>query len=193
MDTKYLRSYISSILIESINENDYRGDFSRNVSYGDKSDSFYNKNFTCSESGHSNGFIDSFGDYIDLTKTRYNTHDEWLEFTYGDVEHEEYGMEFTYDWDEIPENLIMVSNPTMFSIKHDDWNIVTDKQIHGMIDCMLSCKDKSPWIKNNIEKQEILFFHTGFAASMNYMTFPEFLELYGNRSHMDRLFNELMS
>ena len=184
-----LRKYIRNMLIESIDGNDYRGDFSR----GGGGAHYNDKNFTCSDHGHSNGFIDSFGDYIDLLDTEYNTHDEYLEAMFGNPDNEDYGMEFTYDWDEIPDNLIMVSNPTMFSIKHDDWNIVTDKQIHGMIDCMLSCKDKNPWIKNNIEKQEILFFHTGFAASMNYMTFPEFLELYGNRDHMDRLFNELMS
>ena len=83
MDTKFLRSYISNILIKSINENDYRGDFSRGGGGAHRHD----KNFTCSDHGHSNGFIDSFGDY---------------------------------------------------------------------------------------------------------MTFPEFLEIYGNRSHMDRLFNELM-
>ena len=152
----------------------------------------YDKSFTCSDHGHSNGFIFPTGGYVDLTETHYNTHDEYLEAMFGDPDHEDYGEEFTYDWRDIPSNLIKVSSPKHWSILHPDWSVATDAQIHGMIDCMLSCKNISPWIRNNIENEQILFFHTGFAASMNYMTFPEFLEIYGNRSHMNRLFNELM-
>ena len=152
----------------------------------------YDKSFTCHDHGHSNGFIDSFGGYIDLTKTRYNTHDRYLEAMFGDQDHEDYGIRFTYDRRDIPNNLIQVSNPKHWSILHPDWSVATDAQIHGMIDCMLSCKNYNAWIKNNIETEQILFFHTGMLASINYMTFPEFLEIYGNRSHMDRLFNELM-
>ena len=153
----------------------------------------YDKSFTCSDMGHSNGFIFPSGAYVDLTETRYDTHDDYLEAVFGDQDNENYGEELTYNWRDIPSNLIQVSNPKHFSIRHADWSVATDAQIHGMIDCMLSCKNNSPWIKNNIENEQILFLHTGMMATMNYMTFPEFLEIYGNRSHMDRLFNELMT
>jgi len=152
----------------------------------------YDKSFTCNDMGHSNGFIFPSGNYLDLTETQYNTHDDYLEAMFGDPDHSDYGEDWTYNWRDIPSNLIQVSNPKHWSILHPDWSVATDKQIHGMIDCMLSCKNNSPWIKNNIENEQILFLHTGMMATMNYMTFPEFLEIYGNRSHMDRLFNELM-
>jgi len=179
----------------------------------------YDKSFTCSDMGHSNGFIFPSGKYVDLTETQYDTHDDYLEAMIGDLNHEfiiqkdsisdylesipdhlselaaqliaSYGQ-LTYNKRDLPKNLISVSNPKHWAIEHDDWNVVTDAQIHGMIDCMLSCKNDSSWIKNNIETEQILFFHTGMMGNMNYMTFPEFLEIYGNRSHMNRLFNELM-
>ena len=152
----------------------------------------YDKSFTCNDMGHSNGFILPNGAYIDLSETPYNTHDDYIEANIdalrsGQEEIPWYG-EGTY----LPINLISVSNPKHWAIRHPDWSVATDMQIHGMIDCMLSCKNNSSWIKNSIEFEQILFFHTGFAASMNYMTFPEFLEIYGNRSHMNRLFSELM-
>jgi hypothetical protein len=152
----------------------------------------YDKSFTCNDMGHSNGFIFPSGNYLDLTETQYNTHDDYLEAMFGDPDHSDYGADWTYNWRDLPNNLIQVSNPKHWSILHPDWSVATAKQIHGMIDCMLSCKNNSPWIKNNIENEQILFLHTGMMATMNYMTFPEFLEIYGNRSHMDRLFNELM-
>ncbi len=144
--------------------------------------------------GHSNGFILPDGTYVDMTKTPYEEHHEWLEANIDAIDNP--SNEEMAQYSEgfyVPRNFITVSNPSQWSIEHTDWDIVTAAQIHGMIDCMLVCKNNNPWIKNDIENKEILFYHTGFAASMNYMTFPEFLEIYGNRSHMDRLFNELMS
>jgi hypothetical protein len=160
----------------------------------------YDKSFTCNDMGHSNGFVLPNGDYIDLSETPYNTHDEYIEANINTINPDNEKMvrtskistQLQYKGFYLPANFITVSNPKHWAIEHPDWSVATDAQIHGMIDCMLSCKNNSPWIKNNIETEQILFFHTGFAASMNYMTFPEFLEIYGNRSHMDRLFNELM-
>ena len=175
MDTKYLRSYISNILLESINEND---DYLQKVKSVQNAN---DRNHRCNN--HSNGFILPTGEYIDLYGTGKSHHD-WLDEHYSDD---------LYD-DTLPKNLILVSNAEQFNIENDGWEQVTNSQIHGMLDALLACKNSSDWLKNgDIENHKILFFHKGFAASMNYMTFPEFLELYGNRDHMDRLFSELMS
>ena len=153
----------------------------------------YDKSFTCSDMGHSNGFVLPNGNYIGLSETPYDTHDEYIESNIDSINPGNEEMAGYIEGFYLPANLISVSNPKFWAIQHPDWSVATDAQIHGMIDCMLSCKNNNSWIKNNIETEQILFFHTGMMASMNYMTFPEFLEIYGNRSHMDRLFNELMS
>jgi len=153
----------------------------------------YDKSFTCNDMGHSNGFILPNGTYIDLSETPYRDHDEYIAANIDTLSPGQEEIPWYEEGSYLPINLISVSNPKHWAIQHDDWSVATDAQIHGMIDCMLSCKNNSPWIKNNIENEQILFFHTGFAASMNYMTFPEFLEIYGNRNHINRLFNELMT
>jgi len=152
----------------------------------------YDKSFTCNDMGHSNGFILPNGTYLDLSETPYRDHDEYIAANMDTLSPGQEEIPYYEEGSYLPVNLISVSNPKHWAIQHHDWSVATDAQIHGMIDSMLSCKNHNAWIKNSIEFEQILFFHTGYAASMNYMTFPEFLEIYGNRSHMDRLFNELM-
>ena len=150
------------------------------------------KNFTCDGMGHSNGFIFPNGVYLDLSETPYMDHDEYIEDNIDIINpgHEE--TPWYEEGSHLPKNLISVSNPEFWAIQHSDWSVATDAQIHGMIDCLLSCKNYTPWLKNNIETKQITFFHEGDGGMNNKMTFPDFLERYGNRNHIDRLFNEMM-
>lgn len=163
----------------------------------------FGKKFTCDDYGHTNGFILPNGAYVDLSESGYMSHDEWIEdnidilnsFEDGEVavEDDEWWEEDAY----LPKNLISVSNPTFFAIQHSDWSVATDAQINAMIDCMLSCKNYTQWLKaptpvNSIETKQITFFHNGEDGMKHKMSFPDFLERYGNESHMKRLFNELM-
>lgn len=158
----------------------------------------FGKKFTCHDYGHTNGFILPDGTYVDLSESQYMSHDEWIEDNMDILSSFEDGEATGEDdewWEEeeyLPKNLISVSNPAFWAIQHSDWSVATDVQIHGMIDCLLSCKNFTPWLKNNIETKQITFYHNGETGMENKMSFPAFLERYGNESHMERLFNDLM-
>ena len=160
----------------------------------------FGKKFTCDDYGHTNGFILPDGVYVDLSESQYMSHVEWIGdnmdilSSFEDKGSPAEDKEDDEGWEDsdLPKNLISVSNPAFWAIQHSDWSVATDVQIHGMIDCLLSCKNFTPWLKNNIETKQITFYHNGEAGMENKMSFPAFLERYGNESHMERLFNDLM-
>ena len=132
---------------------------------------------------HSLGYINDKGEFIDLTETNQD-HLEYL----GSI----FGMDAP---DDCPENWIKVGNANNVFMCGDYWNSATEAQIDGLIDMWASCKEYSNWIEDEIETAEVTFGVQGPDGDMwemNVMTVVEFLEMYGYRGQIDRLFNELL-
>ena len=164
----------------------------------------FGKKFTCDKYGHTNGFILPDGVYVDLSESQYMSHVEWIGdnmdilSSFEDKGSPAEDKEDDEGWEDsdLPKNLISVSNPAFWAIQHSDWSVATDAQIHGMIDCLLSCRNYVSWLnnpnpENNIETKQITFYHNGENGMKNKMSFPDFLERFGNESHMERLFSNL--
>jgi len=127
--------------------------------------------FTCN--GHSLGFIDTEGNFIDLEKLGYEDHGEYAVKVLKQRPNH------------IPFGWIKVSNANNFKIMEKSWEEVTDEQISGMINAWDACKDNAYWIRSRKEKSEVYFMTMN---DMEIMTIPEFITKYGNDQHLNALF-----
>jgi len=131
--------------------------------------------FTCN--GHSLGFIDTEGNFIDLEALGYEDHGEYA------------AKVLKQRPNHIPFGWIKVSNSNNFKIMKRSWEEATDEQIFGMIYAWDACKNDAYWIRTRIDKS-VVYFMT--SDDMEIMTIPEFISKYGNDQHMNTLFLNLL-